>query len=89
MTDELDSASDVDTDGEGRPPIVRFNSEEVMTKTFKFKVGMEFSSLRQFKDAILEHNVLNCREIKFVKNDLDRCRVVCKKKKRVSLPCIV
>jgi len=80
LADELDSASDVDTDGEGRPPIVRFNSEEVMTQTFKFKVGMEFSSLKQFKDAILEHNVLNSREVKFVKNDKDRCRVVCKKK---------
>ena len=80
LTDELDSASDVDTDGEGRPPIVRFNFEEVMTQTFKFKVGMEFSSLKQFKDAILEHNVLNSREVKFVKNDKDRCRVVWKKK---------
>lgn len=80
LTDEMDSASDVDTDGEGRPPIVRFNSEEVMTKTFKFEVGMEFSSLKQFKDAILEHSVLNSREIKFVKNDKHRCRVVCKKK---------
>jgi len=80
LTDELDNASYVETDGEGRPPIVRFNSEEVMTKTLKFKLGMEFSSLRQFKDAILEHNVLNNREVMFVKNDTNRCRVVCKKK---------
>ena len=51
-----------------------------MCKNFKFKLGMEFSSLQQFKDAILEHSVLNGRQIQFVKNDLVRVRVTCKAK---------
>ena len=78
-TDELDSADENDTDNEGRPPIVRYKEED-MCKIFKFKVGMEFSSLAQFKEAILTHNVLNGFEVKFVKNDDKRCRVQCKKK---------
>ncbi|XP_058734254.1 uncharacterized protein LOC131605982 [Vicia villosa] len=38
--------------------------------------------IRQFKDAILKHNVLNGREVKFEKNDANRCRVVCKDKEK-------
>lgn len=44
-------------------------------------MGMEFSSLRQFKNDVLEHNVLNGREVRFSKNDGNRCRVVCIGKK--------
>jgi len=43
---------------------------------------MEFSSLKQFKSAILEHNVLNGNEVKFKKNDARRCRVICKQKEK-------
>ena len=82
MTDELDSASDNSSDGEGRPAIVRFREDEEMTEKFKFKVGMEFSSLKQFKSAILEHNVLNGNEVKFKKNDARRCRVISKQKEK-------
>ncbi|KAJ1378506.1 Transposase, MuDR, plant [Sesbania bispinosa] len=39
---------------------------------------MEFGSLMEFKEAILEHFVLTGREIKFEKNDKIRCRVRCK-----------
>ncbi|KAJ1397079.1 Transposase, MuDR, plant [Sesbania bispinosa] len=39
---------------------------------------MEFASLREFKDAILEHFVLNGREVKFVKNDKVRVKLRCK-----------
>ncbi|XP_058762568.1 uncharacterized protein LOC131635949 [Vicia villosa] len=81
MTDELDSGADDDS-GDDRPCVIRFNAEESFTKDFVFKVGMEFRSLKQFKDAILEHNVLNGREVKFVKNDANRCRVVCKDKEK-------
>ncbi|KAJ1415929.1 Transposase, MuDR, plant [Sesbania bispinosa] len=48
-----------------------------MCRQFKFKLGMEFSSLKEFKDAILEHSVLNGREIIFEKNDKVRARVRC------------
>lgn len=79
VSEDLDSASDSGGDGcaELKPRYPKFRSED-LTKTFKFTVGMEFSSLKQFKDAILEHNVLNGKQVKFRKNDADRVRVVCK-----------
>lgn len=46
---------------------------------------MEFSSLKQFKDAILEHNVLNGMDVRFEKNDANKCRVVCKDKGNVTI----
>ncbi|KAK7244700.1 hypothetical protein RIF29_39526 [Crotalaria pallida] len=75
MTDELESG-DSDSDGENKPKYPLFR-EEQMGKNFKFKLGMEFSSLNQFKDAILEHSVLIGKEVKFKKNDSNRVRVVC------------
>ncbi|XP_058739575.1 uncharacterized protein LOC131611665 [Vicia villosa] len=81
MTDDIDSGADDDSADE-RPPVIRFNEGEKLRKEFQFKVGMEFASLKQFKKAVLEHNVLNGREVRFAKNDLTRCRVVCKDKKQ-------
>ncbi|XP_058784016.1 uncharacterized protein LOC131658774 [Vicia villosa] len=81
MTDELDNGAD-DESGDDRPCVIRFNAEDAFSKDFVFKVGMEFCSLRQFKDAILEHNVLNGRDVKFEKNDANRCRVVCKDREK-------
>jgi len=77
VTDDLDSASDADN-VEGVKPIYPMFKEEDLNKDFKFTVGMEFCSLKQFKEAILELNVLNGRDIKFKKNDKNRCRVICK-----------
>lgn len=51
-----------------------------MSAKFKFKVGMQFTSLEQFKKAIRDHSVLNGREVTFPKNDSVRVRGVCKKK---------
>lgn len=45
--------------------MIRFNEEDAITKDFNLKVGMKFSSLRKFKNAILDHNVLNGREVIF------------------------
>ncbi|GAU09980.1 hypothetical protein TSUD_391720 [Trifolium subterraneum] len=84
-TEELDSASD--DDGEGASDkIVRYAKfkEEDMCKGFKFYVGMEFSSLDQFKKAVLKKNVLIGRQIKFAKNDANRVRAVCKSKDTCS-----
>ncbi|KAJ1434381.1 Zinc finger, CCHC-type superfamily [Sesbania bispinosa] len=39
---------------------------------------MEFSSLKEFKEAILQHSVLNGREVYFEKNDKLRVRARCK-----------
>ncbi|KAI5393211.1 hypothetical protein KIW84_060364 [Lathyrus oleraceus] len=61
MTDDLDSGVE-DINIDDRPNVARFNEEYKITKDFKFKVGMEFSSLKHVKSAILEHNVLNGRD---------------------------
>ena len=78
-TNKLDS--DVDSEeGVGRdgPKFSKYRDED-MTKDFKFKLGMEFSSLKDFKQALMKHSVLNGKEVQFVKNDQKRVRVVCKK----------
>ncbi|XP_058765869.1 uncharacterized protein LOC131639388 [Vicia villosa] len=54
--------------------------KEQLGRDYEFKLGMEFNSLVDFKDAIIEWSVLNGREITFVKNERDRVRVECKGK---------
>jgi len=79
-TDDLDS--DVDSDegaGTVGPKFCKFRPED-MNKEFKFKLGMEFGSLKDFKQALMKHSVLNGKEVKFVKNDQKRVRAICKKK---------
>ncbi|RDX58520.1 hypothetical protein CR513_62155, partial [Mucuna pruriens] len=71
--------ADIERDREDKPYYPR-NKEEDMCKTFKFRLGMEFISLKQFKDVILEHSILNENRVKFVNNDGLRVRVECKKK---------
>lgn len=39
---------------------------------------MEFKSIAEFKQTILEHSILNAKQIKFVKNKKIRARAVCK-----------
>ncbi|KAH7855207.1 hypothetical protein Vadar_022329 [Vaccinium darrowii] len=48
-------------------------------ENLRFKIGMLFSSLQQFKTAITEYAVHGGYGIKFVKNDRSRVRVVCQK----------
>lgn len=50
-----------------------------LTNNYVFKVGMDFKSLIEFKDAISEWSVLNETEIMFVKNYKERCMIVFKK----------
>ena len=78
-SDELYSGVESDSDGENIPKYTKYKMD-LMCKEFEFKIGMEFSSLEQFKEAIMEHSVLNGKEVKFQKNDAVRCRVVCKNK---------
>jgi len=63
--DELDS--DVDYEGEGVHKYPMFTNEE-MGKGFKFKLGMEFCSMKELKQALKEYSVPNGREIIFLKN---------------------
>ncbi|XP_028800388.1 uncharacterized protein LOC114755691 [Neltuma alba] len=57
----------------------KYNPAE-MCKDFKFSLGMEFTSIKQFKDALKEHSLLNGYVFDYVKNDKERCRVKCKSK---------
>ncbi|XP_014523658.1 uncharacterized protein LOC106779953 [Vigna radiata var. radiata] len=78
--DELDS--DLESDGDGslkRGNFKKFRQDD-MNKDFRFSLGMEFCSLKEFKNALMEHSLLNGKEIKFMKNDLTRVRAECKKK---------
>ncbi|KAL4286851.1 hypothetical protein AHAS_Ahas19G0127500 [Arachis hypogaea] len=58
----------------------KYNKAE-MSKEYEFKVGLEFKSLGQFKDAIRKHALLNGRDIRYIKNDKVRGRVGCRGKK--------
>ncbi|WVZ03118.1 hypothetical protein V8G54_023924 [Vigna mungo] len=71
-SDELDS--DLESDGDDnfkRGKFKKFRQDD-MNKDFRFSLGLEFCSLKEFKNALMEHSVLNGKEIKFVKNDLTR-----------------
>ncbi|KAI5431070.1 hypothetical protein KIW84_035289 [Lathyrus oleraceus] len=68
MTDELDSDAKDDS-SDDMQNVVRLNEEYGITNDFKFKVGIKFSSFKQFKSVILEHNILNGRDVRFEKND--------------------
>lgn len=86
-TDELDSVSGSDDE---ELPIKRKKfpqyHKEDMREDFKFKIGMEFKSLNQFKVAVRDHAIRNGRQIRFEKNDGVRCRVECKKKSENKCP---
>ena len=81
-SEELESSdadeSDMD-DKPSKPKYEKFRSE-LLNKDFQFKLGMEFISLSEFKDAIRDWSVLNGREIRFVKNESCRVRVECQSK---------
>ncbi|XP_014515308.1 uncharacterized protein LOC106773133 [Vigna radiata var. radiata] len=80
ISDELDSDLESGEDGSlKRGKFKKFRQGD-MNKDFRFLLGMEFCSLKEFKNAVMEHSVLNGKEIKFVKNDLTRVREKCKKK---------
>ena len=77
--DEEYNNKDLGSDVEGNDKFSKFKSDD-MCKNFGFKLGMKFSSLKEAKQAIREHVVLNGRHVEFVKRDKVRVRVVCKKR---------
>jgi hypothetical protein len=85
-SEELNS-SDPDASDEERGLRYEKYRKEKMGKKDKFKCGMEFTSLKDFRFAIRDHNVRNGYDIKFVKNEGDMVRVVCPQ--RVSLQGVV
>lgn len=52
MTNELDIGAS-ENSCKDMVVVIRLNEEKSMTKNFTFKVGIGFSSLKQFKKAIL------------------------------------
>lgn len=40
-----------------------------MSRDFEFKIGMDFCSLQEFKEAIIDHSIMNGREVVFRPND--------------------
>ncbi|XP_058783990.1 uncharacterized protein LOC131658743 [Vicia villosa] len=79
VSDELNSSDPDESCDEDKPKYEKFRKEH-LNKDFKFKWGMEFNTLVDFKEAIREWSVLNGREINFVKNESYRVRVECKAK---------
>jgi hypothetical protein len=77
FSEELDSSDPDDSDHEPWPRYEKFRKEQ-LNKDYEFRLGMEFNSLKEFKDAIREWNVLNGHEISFEKNESYRVRTVCK-----------
>jgi len=57
--------------------VERFRMEQ-LNKKIKLQVGMEFKSIKEFKEAITEWNALNGWELKFVKNNKIGCIVICR-----------
>ncbi|KAK2393324.1 squalene monooxygenase SE1 [Trifolium repens] len=67
MSEELNSDDPDDSDKEGGSNAVTFNMDHLNKDTY-LDYGMDFKSLREFKEAIREWYVLNGREIKYLKN---------------------
>jgi len=66
FSEELDSSDPNESDHERGPRYEKFRREQ-LNKDFEFRLGMKFNSLKEFKDAIIEWNVLNGYEITFIK----------------------
>ncbi|KAK2456280.1 hypothetical protein QL285_003659 [Trifolium repens] len=75
-SEELGS-SDPDASDEERGVRYEKFRKDQMGKKYKFKFGMEFSSLQDFRDAIRDHNVRNGYQVRWKKNEGNRVRVVC------------
>jgi dimeric dUTPase (all-alpha-NTP-PPase superfamily) len=76
-SEELDS-DDPDLSGDERGPAYNVFQPSQLTKDYVFTVGMDFRSLKEFKEGVKEWCVLNQTQVKTVKQDKVRCRIVCK-----------
>ncbi|RYR16520.1 hypothetical protein Ahy_B04g073552 [Arachis hypogaea] len=75
-TESLDSYDGDSDEPVRRKKYPRYN-EAGMSVGYEFRLGTEFKSIAEFKEAIKEHALLNGRDIRYVKNDQVRCRVKC------------
>ena len=58
-----------------------------MSRDFEFKIVMDFCSLQEFKEIIVDHSIMNGREVVFQPNDKVRERAKCKEKRRYEIFC--
>ncbi|KAH7844546.1 hypothetical protein Vadar_029198 [Vaccinium darrowii] len=73
-----DSTSDEESEGRKKAPFKTFRPHTDMEDP-KFKIGMFFSSTKDFKAAIKHHAIKHQRNVKLVKNDKRRVRAKCQK----------
>ena len=77
-TKELYSAG-FEFDEEDNHKFVRYKKDE-LSRDFEFKIGMDICSLHKFKEAIVDHSIMNGIEVVFQPNDKVRARAKCKEK---------
>jgi hypothetical protein len=75
-SEELGSSNPDASDEERGVRYEKFRKDQ-MGKKYKFKFGIEFNSLPEFREVIRNHNVRNGYEVTWVKNEGTRVRVVC------------
>jgi len=74
---ELDSGSDSDDDGSTKRNFTTFKLPNKMFD-YKWEVGTYFGTKQEFQHAMRTYAIHSSREIKFVKNDRVRIRMICK-----------
>ncbi|RZB86844.1 hypothetical protein D0Y65_026797 [Glycine soja] len=77
-TKELYSAG-FEFDEEDNHKFVRYKKDE-LSRDFEFKIGMDICSLHKFKEAIVDHSIMNGIEVVFQPNEKVRARAKCKEK---------
>ncbi|CAI8586313.1 unnamed protein product [Vicia faba] len=68
VSEELDNSDSDNSEDEKRSKFEKFRKER-FNKNFKFKWGMQFNFLDDFRETIREWTILNGREIAFMKNE--------------------
>jgi hypothetical protein len=78
-SEELGSSDPDESDEERGVRYERYRKEH-MHEGYKWKFGLEFNSLKEFRDAVREWSALKGLPIDWVKNESTRVRVVCERK---------
>ncbi|GAU34421.1 hypothetical protein TSUD_393740 [Trifolium subterraneum] len=78
-SEELCSSDPDASDDESDPKVERYKKGDIH-KGYKWKTGLEFNSLKDFREAIRDWSALKGCPIDWVKNEGDRVRVECERK---------
>jgi len=70
-------STDDEGDGNGREVFPQFNSNAEFGQVH-LELGMEFETLDIFEETVRNFTIYHGRDIKWLKNDKERCRVICK-----------